>query len=229
MKTVATMGVMLWAALAPPLVVAQEARLDSRLDGGTRAAVAVIIDSARAAGLPTEALVDKALEGASKRADGTRIVAAVRALAERLRTARAALGPSSSEAEIVAAAGALKAGVESAGLGRLRTAQPQHPLAVALIVLSDLAARGVPPDTALSLVVALVAAGAGDEELIALRRDVASDITAGAPPAVAVSTRARGVMMAIPLRPGSPGGQPGGVVGEAEIPKRPPRPRPPPE
>ena len=228
MKTAAAVGyVLCWAVLVPLSAPAQEARLDTRLDGSTRAAVAVIIDSARAAGLPTEALVDKALEGASKRADGTRIVAAVRALAERLRAARAALGPASSDAEIVAAAGALHVGVGAPGLTRLRAAQPEHPLAVALIVLSDLAARGVPPDTALSLVAALVAAGASDDELVALRRDVASDITAGAPPAVAVATRARGVMVAIPLRPAS-GGQPT-AVGEAGAPRRPPRPRPPPE
>ncbi|MEJ7810624.1 MAG: hypothetical protein WKG32_09480, partial [Gemmatimonadaceae bacterium] len=58
-------------AQAPP-PPASDARLDARLDPRTRASVAAVLDSARAAGLPTEPLVDKALEGASKRADGAR-------------------------------------------------------------------------------------------------------------------------------------------------------------
>ena len=226
MRVAAVICVVLWTVSSPPRAPAQVARLDSRLDSRTRSAVARIVDSARTVGLPSEALVDKALEGASKGADGARIVAAVRALAERLRSARAALGPGSSEAEVVAAAGALHAGVRSSGLTQLRAARPEYPLPVALIVLSDLVARGVPADTALSLIVSLVRAGAGDEALVALRRDVASDITAGAPPAVAVSTRARGVMVAIPLRAGgAPGGQP---AAEGKPGSRRPRPRPPP-
>ncbi|MGH2830167.1 MAG: hypothetical protein ACRDJM_06765, partial [Actinomycetota bacterium] len=96
--------------------VAQEARLERRLDPETRAAVNAIIDSARVAGLPVEPLVDRALEGASKHAAPTRIVAAVRMLAAELATARAALGPSSSPAEVDAAASALRAGVRPADL-----------------------------------------------------------------------------------------------------------------
>ena len=42
-------------------------RLVKRLDAGTRSAVAAIIDSARVLRLPTEPLIDKALEGAAKK------------------------------------------------------------------------------------------------------------------------------------------------------------------
>ncbi|MDQ3810146.1 MAG: hypothetical protein M3336_07640, partial [Chloroflexota bacterium] len=69
----------LMLALFVPQVQAQDARLAARLDPATRKAVEVIVDSARAAGLPTEPLIDKALEGASKRASGGRITAAVQA------------------------------------------------------------------------------------------------------------------------------------------------------
>ena len=53
-----------------------EGRL-ARLDAPTRVAVAAVVDSARKNRLPTEPLVDKALEGAKKGADGARIVTAV--------------------------------------------------------------------------------------------------------------------------------------------------------
>src|SRR5439155_674087 len=49
----------------------------ARLDTAARSLVAVAIDSARAAGLPTEPLVQRALEGATKDAPGTLIVSAV--------------------------------------------------------------------------------------------------------------------------------------------------------
>ena len=58
-----------------------------------RASSSVCRDSARAAGLPHEPLILKALEGASKGADSARIVTAVRALGGRLQEAARALGP----------------------------------------------------------------------------------------------------------------------------------------
>ncbi|MDQ3696818.1 MAG: hypothetical protein M3373_02165, partial [Gemmatimonadota bacterium] len=74
-----------------PTLGAQDPRLEARLDARTRAGVVAIVDSARAAALPTEPLVLKALEGASKRAGRERILAAVRTLAVELGAARAAL------------------------------------------------------------------------------------------------------------------------------------------
>src|SRR5207249_8636159 len=57
-----------------------DSRLE-RLDAATRPTVAALVDSARTAMLPTEPLVQRALEGATKRASGDAIVAAVRRLA----------------------------------------------------------------------------------------------------------------------------------------------------
>ena len=57
---------------------AGDPRLSNRLDRDTRVAVDAIIDAARKAGVPTEPLVDRALEGASKRATGRMIIAVVR-------------------------------------------------------------------------------------------------------------------------------------------------------
>ena len=47
-------------------------RLTARLDARTRTVVAAIIDSALAQNLPIEPLIDKALEGAAKRAGADR-------------------------------------------------------------------------------------------------------------------------------------------------------------
>src|SRR5690349_19842138 len=97
-------------------VHAQEERLETRLDAETHTAVMAVIDSARQAGLPTEPLVLKALEGASKQASGPRIIAAVQSLARELRESRTLLGASATPTELTAAAGALHAGATHAEL-----------------------------------------------------------------------------------------------------------------
>ena len=180
----AVLGLLLAAA---PLT-AQEARLDGRVDAATRAKLAVILDSARAAGLPEDPLVNKALEGASKGAGGDRIVVAVRRLAADMTRARDALG-NASTAELVAGAAAVHGGAAPALLQQLRTEHPGASLEVALAVLTDLLARGVPPDTATRAVVALVGTKARDEELVAFRRNVERDIALGAPAAAAAVVR----------------------------------------
>ena len=192
MNPVAAASLAFTLALFPHRAGGQDPRLGARLDPTTRAAVTAIVDTARAAGLPTEPLIDRALEGASKRADATQIISAVRALADLLRAAQAALGASSSEAEMTAGAEALSAGVSTDILSRLRVARRAQPVTVALATLSDLVALGVPPDTASAALLLLVRSGAGDAELVAFRRDVERDIRAGVPPAAAASIRTRG-------------------------------------
>ena len=85
-------GALVISAAAASAQETQIRRLNTVLDPATRVAVLAIVDSARVAGLPADALVNKALEGAGKHADGPRIVAAVRALAGELRESREALG-----------------------------------------------------------------------------------------------------------------------------------------
>jgi hypothetical protein len=150
--------------------------------------VAALVDSARAAGLPTEPLVQRALEGTSKRAAGDRVVAAVRRLARDLGTARSALGPVATSAEIDAGAAALYAGARPADLTALRARRPRQSLVVPLGVLADLVATGVPADTAAAAVLALAATTA-DDDYLAFRRNVERDIALGAPPAAAAAVR----------------------------------------
>lgn len=183
---------------APRALAAQDARLSARLDAQTRDAVTGIIDSVRATGIPSEPLVQKALEGASKHADDARIVSAVRKLAGELGDARAALGASSSDAEVIAGASALHAGIAPRALTRMRAARAQGSLTVALAVLADLVARGVPGDTATSVISALTVAGAQDAELLKFRQGVEGDIARGATPAAALGGRAKSARMPTP-------------------------------
>jgi hypothetical protein len=183
------MAALLVAVLVPGVVAAQTDRLQGRIDARTHMAMAALLDSARQAGLPLEPLVNKALEGASKGADGPRIMVAVRALATRLREARAVLGSTSSEQELVAGAAALRAGVGRAFLERLRGEHPNRIIVLELATMADLVARGVPADTAARAVIALARAGVRDAELVAFRQSVERDIALGAPAGASASVR----------------------------------------
>lgn len=188
------------------------ARLDGRFDGRARAALERVIDSALVAGIPAEPLVDKALEGASKGAPPEAVLRAVRVLATDLTTARQALGSGSLVGELSAGAAALRAGVDPASLRSLRHDRPGQPLVVALGVLTDLIARGVPADGASRSVLALTKAGIVDEQLVAFRRDVERDIGIGAPPAVAIGVRT-GFVTSRGLGEGTYNGPAGGGAG----------------
>jgi hypothetical protein len=167
---------------------AQDPRLERRLDPATRAEIQAIVDSARAARLPTEPLVDRALEGAARGADRTLVIAAVRRLAAELLVARDALGSQASDAEVAAGASALRAGLLPEQLRGLHLARREQPATVALAVAADLVARGVPRDSAVSAVLALSPATA-DAELVAFRREVERDIALGVPPGMAATLR----------------------------------------
>lgn len=198
--------VMTAVALAAAPVAAQDARLSARLDARALAAVTHVVDSARAQSLPTEPLVQKALQGAAKRAPADRVTAAVRELLGELASARAALGRGSSEAELVAGASALHAGVPAATLTRVRGLRGGRSVTVAVATLADLVARGVPVDGAVSAVVALSERNVPDAEFLAFSGQVGRDIAAGAPPAVAARVRAAGARAG--ARPATPPGRP---------------------
>jgi hypothetical protein len=169
---------------------AQQSDPLSRLPAAVRREIASIVDSARAANLPSEPLISKALEGTSKGAPPARIVAVVRQLARSLDEAARALGDGASEPELVAGATATQAGVNPRVLLELRASRPGQTLTTALVVMADMVARGVPPDIAGASIARLARAGASDPDLLALRVSIERDITAGVPPAAAASTRA---------------------------------------
>ena len=174
---------------------AQVAKLDGRFPPTTDSVLRVLIDSARASGLPTEPLIQRALEGGSRGVENERVVSSVRGLLARLGTAREALGASASEAELVAGASALYLGVGRDTLSLLRKHRATGSLALPLVVLADLIHQGVPHDSATAIMLSLGDAGIPDEGYRALRQAVLLDIRSGIPPAAAASMRAQGALL----------------------------------
>jgi hypothetical protein len=194
-------GILLAAFLAiAPGVRAQEhvdRTLPAQLSAATRATLERIIDSARVAGLPVDPLYSKVREGIFRSADEPRVIAAVQRLGRDLGDARTALGDSARAEEITAGANALRAGVRAADLSRLRDARgrrPDHPLTVALVVLADLATRGVPPALAAASVNELVARNVSDGSLLSFRQNVERDLVGGRSPASSLDARTRSMI-----------------------------------
>jgi hypothetical protein len=163
-------------------VQGQDARLGARLPGGLVTPVQSLVDSARNEKLPTEPLIQKALEGYSKGADSARIVSAVRGLLGQLGVARTALGPDAREADLVAGAACLRAGADPTMLSELRALSPGRSVAVPLGVLSDLVAAGVRVPRAWDAVRDVARTGGPDAEYLALRDRMAEPSTAQSPP-----------------------------------------------
>jgi hypothetical protein len=171
--------------LQASVLAAQDRRLGERLDPGTAAAVQRLVDSAHATGLPTEPLVQKALEGKTMGASAERIQEAVGALLDRLVHARDALGPDAGQAELTAGASALRAGLAPASLRQLHALRTGSSLAVPISVLTDLVVQGLPPDEATREVLDLARNGRSDDEFVALRRRMEERLRttdSGAPP-----------------------------------------------
>lgn len=191
-------GLVLLAALAASQLGAQQERLTTRLDSSTRQAVMRAVDDARTRGLPADPLINKALEGATKHAAGSRIEAAVDTLLRRLELSRQALAPSPSERDIAAGADALAFGVTREALSAVRAIRPRGSVAVPLAVLTQLVASGVSVARATRVVSDLIRRGARDEQLIALSDDVRWYVASGASPEAALDVRTRGLNAILP-------------------------------
>ena len=186
-------------AAAASVAGAQEVdrTLPSQLSASTRATLERLIDSSRVAGLPVDPLYSKVREGVFRSADEPRVIAAVQRLARDLGDARHALGDSANAEEITAGANALRAGLRPADLARLRESRgrrPDHPLTVALVVLADLATRGVPPAMAAASVNELVARNVPDGSLLSFRANVERDLVGGRSPASALDARTKALI-----------------------------------
>lgn len=167
-------------------------RLAGRVPAEVSAAVSAFVDSARAQGLPTGPLVNKALEGATKGVAPDRVVAAVHNVLGRLSTAAGALrsatdGPVTDQ-EIEAGAFALSAGLTDADIGEVaRTAGGGEPATVALQVAGALVALGVPRTQTVGLVRAEIQSGRPIGDLTSLTGQVQAAMAGGVPPGVAAA------------------------------------------
>ena len=171
--------------------------LPAQLSAATRATLERLIDSARVVGLPVDPLYSKVREGVFRSADEARVIAAVQRLGRDLGDSRSALGDSAQPEEITAGANALRAGIRPADLSRLQDARgrrPDQPLTVALVVLADLATRGVPPAMAAASVNELVARKVSDGSLMSFRQNVERDLVGGRSPASALDARTRSMI-----------------------------------
>ena len=169
-------------------------RLQQSLDAPTFRAVNVVLDSARARGVPVEPLINHALHATLHRTPGPRIRDAVATLSARLVAAKSALGPVASDAEIAAGANALAVGVPRETLAQIRTLSGGRPVTVPLGVLTELVARKVAVAAASQQVLALMRNGATPAQLVSLNEDVLHDVDAGIDPGAAFDLRTRGVL-----------------------------------
>ena len=149
-------------AVAPAAVGAQTGNGSSRLAGRVPAAALPAIDSILAAAvaesLPTEPLVQKALEGSAKNIPVDRLVNGVRRGYLQLRQARAIVsravpGQAPPEGHVAAVAAALARGLSGPVVERLLTAAPNEPPGPALHAAADLVAHHFDPDSAADLLV----------------------------------------------------------------------------
>ncbi len=180
----------------------QQVQFDtSRFDVATAHALRGLFEVAAEAGLPTRPLINRALEGAARRISGDRILKVVREFTTALNEAREILGQGSSTDELVAGADALRAGYDARSVAGVRANRPMGTAAPALIVMTDLASRGVPTTTARDAVTALAKLGRSDEALWGLQSAVAKNAPRG--PGMALDALNRYLRGTVPNSPGS--------------------------
>lgn len=126
-----------------------------------------VVTTARSRGIPTEPLIDKALEGAAKNVAPDRIIAVVQRLADQLEHARSLLSDGPTTAlEITAVADALQRGIPDDAVRALRRdAKKEEPIGQAVHVLADLLDQGVPVDRGIEVLDAWRGQGARSDQL----------------------------------------------------------------
>jgi hypothetical protein len=185
---------------------AEDPATGSTLSPGLRAAIDRLADSARAVGVPAEPLYLKAAEGVLKGAADDRVAVVVGRMLTELREARRGLGDDATSAELIAGASVVHAGLDATALRRVRAARAgtraDNALVMPLVVLADLVARRVTPETATASVIALAERGAPDAEFDDLRSVVEREIRRGQPPDAAARARTAVILQAMP-QPGA--------------------------
>lgn len=190
----------------------------ARFDTLTARLLGEIFDGAAARGLPTSPLINLALEGSARRANGAKIVKVVRDHALALSDSREALGPTASVAELASGASALRAGVDTRTLQAVRASRPNSSVEMPLMVLTDFMTRGIPLTNARDAVTTLSRMPRNSDELLlglqstvaknavrgpgmaldAMNRYVRGTVSGSAPPSTPATTDRK------PIRPPSP-------------------------
>jgi hypothetical protein len=193
---------MMTLLLAVVATIVQPDPLINVRDPQLRAVVATELQLASNKGLPTSPLIAKALEGQLKAAPSARIQLALKTLAGRMELARTRLG-TATDAELIAAADALAAGVPPDALAALRRVLPQRSVTLPIGVLSELVTRGVDPTRATREVLTLIGKGATPQQLLLLGDEVGGDVRRGQAANAALDLRVRGLMLVLAPGPAS--------------------------
>src|SRR5881628_71512 len=164
-------AVLLAAPLAPGAAQSVRGRLEGRVPVAVIAGVDSLVRQAAREQLPTEPLVQKALEGGAKEVPAARIVAAVETALAQLRSSRALLvgagdAPPATAGEVIAVSAALRRGVPALVIERVVAALPAEPRGSALHAVADLVEHRFAPDSAADLILAASHLGLRGERLL---------------------------------------------------------------
>ncbi len=183
--------------------------LDMRLAGRVPAAAVPRIDSlvaqAVAESLPTEPLVQKALEGGAKGVQGELLLSGVRRALAQLRDARAILtrtapARAGADGDVAAVSAALGRGLPRPLVERLLASLPAEPPGPVLHAEADLLGHGFPPDAAADLLVAAERRGLRGSRLLDVAVAASHELQRGRTPADALA-RVRAMLPDVPAAP----------------------------
>lgn len=164
--------ILMLALLPAPVVGQQNAveRLTEVLPSDVAEQVLASIQEAQSRALPAQALANLALEGVAKGRSAEEVLAAVALLVGDMGRAQEALlaaGHEPAEGEIEAATAAIRMGVDATSVSGLAMSGPSgRSLAVPLLVMGELTARGLASDDALMAVRDRLVARADDASLL---------------------------------------------------------------
>lgn len=182
------------ALLAGPLAAQSvQSRLEGRVPSAAIPIVDSLIQSAAQEGLPTEPLIQKAIEGGAKHVAAPRIVAAVQVSLGQLRGARDLLvragdPPPVLPTEVTTVAWALRRGLPAAVVERVAGALPHPPRSPALHAVADLVAHRFDPDSAAGLIIEAVQDGVQPERLLDVSTAALHEVQRGGTRAEAIAT-----------------------------------------
>lgn len=188
-------------------------RLAGHVPQAALAGVHAIISRAEQDSLPTEPLVEKALEGGAKGAPAEMIVTAVGAEEARLRTARDLLrgagapGPYHA-AEIQSVSLALARGLPGRIVSRVLSAVRDTAPGFALHAVADLSAHGFGQDSSAALIVAALGTGLTGHRLLDVSAAADREVQRGSSRMQALA-KVRAILPAIPAQPIPPGAMQG--------------------
>jgi hypothetical protein len=209
MKTITLLGLLFLLATAPVQAQTGLQRAKAALPRDAARAFEQTVVGARKRGLPTEPLVDKALEGVAKRVPPSVIVAAVRQKADLLARADAALRPFGppTAADVTSTADVLQRGLSVDLIRKVRAGRGKgEPIGLSLHTVADLIERKVPASVALEVIHSWRERGGQSERLRELPAEVEKLIRMGVSPSAAGRSVAEAARQG---RPPTPPGKPG--------------------